>query len=237
LVRASRLILLVLLSVALAGGGFVAKASGIPTGCARDYSYAGFDNSRTAHGVAATLTPLSPPTVEHGHVAAWIGVGGIGLGPHHVTEWLQVGLSATEGATSSNLYYEVARPDDSARFTAVIPSVAVGESHGVAVLEMYGRHSWWQVWVDGRAVTDPIYLPGSHGSWEPQALGESWNAGSRACNEYAYRFDKLYYANHAGGSWRKFRKGVRYDDPGYIPTRERGNRFLAAATPLASLHG
>jgi hypothetical protein len=234
-VRTARLILLVLAAIALAGGAFATKASGVATSCARDYSYAGFDNSRNAHGIAATLTPLTVPTIVHGHVAAWIGVGGIGLGPHRLTEWLQVGLSASEGATSSNLYYEEARPHDRARYTAVIPSVAVGESHGLAVLEMHRRHSWWRVWVDGKPVTRPIYLPGSHGTWEPQALGESWNEGSGACNEYAYRFDKLYYAKHAGGSWRKFRKGVRYDDPGYVPTRERGNRFLAAAAPLASL--
>jgi hypothetical protein len=119
----------------------------------------------------------------------------------------------------------------------VIQSVPVGESHRVALLEMHRRHSWWRVWVDGKPVTKPIYLSGSHGRWQPQALGESWNEGSRACNEYAYRFEKLYYAKHAGGSWRKFRKGVRYDDPGYVSTRERGNGFLAAATPLASLHG
>jgi len=235
--RASRLAVfaLVFVVVALAGAAFTTKASGVATSCSSDYSYAGFDNSRDAHGIAATLTPVSAPDVERGHVAAWIGVGGIGVGPHRLTEWLQVGLSAGQGATSSNLYYEVARPHDAARFTALLPSVPVGESHKVAVLELRGRRSWWRVWVDGKPVTEPIYLPGSHGTWDPQALGESWNAGSRACNAYAYRFDKLYYARHAGGSWARFRKGVRYDDAGYVPTREHGNRFLAAAEPLAAI--
>jgi hypothetical protein len=235
--RASRLVAFVAVTLALAGAGFTTNASGVATSCARDYSYAGFDNSRNGHGIAAILTPLSPPNVAYGHVAAWVGVGGIGLGPNHLTEWLQVGLSASEQDTTSTLYYEVARPHDMARYTAVIPSVAVGESHRVAVLELSGRRSWWRVWVDGKPVTDPIYLPGSHGRWEPQALGESWNGGSRACNLYAYRFDKVLYAERAGGAWRKFRKGVNYDDPGYVSTRERGNRFIAAATPLATIGG
>jgi hypothetical protein len=234
--RARRLAVFVPLVLALAAGATVTgNASGVAASCASSYSYAGFDNSRHAHGITAVLTPMSEPTVERGHVAAWIGVGGIGLGPHHLTEWLQVGLSAGEGATSSNLYYEVARPHDSARFTAVLPTVAVGESHKVAVLELTRRPSWWRVWVDHEPVTAPIYLPGSHGSWEPQALGESWNDGSRACNTYAYRFDRLYYAKHPGGSWRKFEKGVCYDDPGYVSTRERGNHFLVAARSLAAI--
>jgi hypothetical protein len=231
--RARRLVVFMVVLLALVGAAFAPRASGVATSCTSDYSYAGFDNARSAHGIAAVLAPVSAPNVVHGHVAAWIGVGGIGLGPHRITEWLQVGLSAGQGATSSNLYYEVVRPHDKARFTAVIPTVAVGESHRVAVLEMHARRSWWRVWVDRKPVTQPIYLPGSHGTWEPQALGESWNEGSRACNEYAYRFDRLLYAKHAGGSWAKFRKGVRYDDPGYVPTREHGNRFAAAATSLA----
>ena len=34
------------------------------------------------------------PNVLHGHVAAWVGVGGAGLGPGSTDEWLQVGISA-----------------------------------------------------------------------------------------------------------------------------------------------
>src|SRR4051794_17938400 len=69
------MVLLVLLASA-AGGGVRASASS-QANCSADYSYAGFDNVARAHGVAATITPLAAPSVAWGHVAGWVGVGGM----------------------------------------------------------------------------------------------------------------------------------------------------------------
>src|ERR687885_2220879 len=80
--------------------------------CARTYSYAGYDSPWYAHGVAATITSLQDPVVAAGHVAAWVGVGGVGAGLHGENEWLQVGFAAFEpqGPPTNELYYEVALP-------------------------------------------------------------------------------------------------------------------------------
>ena len=77
--------------------------------CAGGYTYAGRLSATPAHGVRATLTALSKPEVAAGHVAAWVGVGGVGQGVDGTDAWIQVGLSAFPGS-ESRLYYEVARP-------------------------------------------------------------------------------------------------------------------------------
>src|ERR687884_964106 len=80
--------------------------------CARTYSYAGYDSPWYAHGVAATITALEQPVVNVGHVAAWVGVGGVGAGLHGEDEWLQVGYSAfePEAGPATEIYYEVVQP-------------------------------------------------------------------------------------------------------------------------------
>ena len=61
------------------------------------YSYAGIQGLGSVHGVAASLTPLQTPSVQSGHVAAWVGVGGTGFGPGQTDEWIEAGLSALGG--------------------------------------------------------------------------------------------------------------------------------------------
>ena len=77
---------------------------------AREYSYAGLQSDSKGHGVGATLVPLRTPAVSAGHVGAWIGVGGVNLGPNGTAEWLQVGFSAFPSDRMSRIYYEVTVP-------------------------------------------------------------------------------------------------------------------------------
>src|ERR687886_2718654 len=89
--------------------------------CARTYSYAGYDSPWYAHGVAATITSLQDPVVNVGHVAAWVGVGGVGAGLHGEDEWLQVGYAAfqPEGPQTTEIYYEVVQPHRNATYHTV----------------------------------------------------------------------------------------------------------------------
>ena len=77
------------------------------------YSYAGLLASSARYGVSAAISLLGSPTVRGGHVAAWVGVGGTGMGPGGTDEWLQVGLASFD-RPDGRLYYELALPDRTA---------------------------------------------------------------------------------------------------------------------------
>jgi hypothetical protein len=196
--------------------------------CAAPYSYAGLASAAGGYGVRATVTAVAAPDVERGHVGAWVGVGGPGMGPNGEDAWLQVGL-ASFGDGGSRLYYEVTLPGDAPRYVEVDPSVAPGESHRVAVLEVANRPSTWRVWVDGAPVGEPVYLRASAGAWPPMAIAESWNAGTSACNAYEYRFEGVGVMRRRGGRWASLDAGARYEDPGYRLVASAGG-FLAEST-------
>jgi hypothetical protein len=181
------------------------------------YSYAGFQSANRAHGVRATLVALATPDVRNGHVAAWVGVGGTGLGPNGSDQWLQVGLSAFHG-TGSNLYYEVTTGGAPARYHEIAAEVSPGARHRVAVLEVATQPDWWRVWVNGKPVSQPIHLPGSSGRFQPIATAETWDGGTRNCNRFSYRFDGLGVAAARGGSWQRFVQAHRFEDRGYRVT-------------------
>ena len=185
--------------------------------CTKTYSYAGLVSSRDGHGVRATLEALKVPSVSWGHVAAWVGVGGTNAGPRGEAEWIQVGYAGFYGG-ESRLYYEITQPGAAPRFVEVEDDVLPGRVHRVGVAEMRQRPNWWRVWVDGRAVSEPVYLPGSHGTWQPVATAESWNAGTAVCNGFAYRFSRLRVAGRLG-IWRPFVVGSELKDPGYRISR------------------
>src|ERR671938_2066400 len=146
-VRLSRLILV--LGVALAATVGVAPANAATSsGCSREYSYAGFQSATRGYGVAAEISAQSAPDVASGHVAGWVGVGGVGWGPNGTSEWLQVGLAAFAGDATSELYYEVTRPHDAARLHIVKSGIRTGQAFKLGVLEMAHRRSWWRVWVN-----------------------------------------------------------------------------------------
>src|SRR3954468_6101486 len=207
--RPLRLLALIATLLAFAAAQASAPASS-SAGCIASYSYAGYDDAARAHGVAATIAPLAAPTVAWGHVAGWVGVGGMNLGPGRTTEWLQVGVIGWADERVSRLYYEVTYPHRKAQLVDLGKTVSAGESHRVAVLELERQPSWWRVWVDGEAGTRAIHLPGSHGRWYPQALSESWNGGTGACNGFAYKFSSVSVAHRAGGAWRPMQRGYTY---------------------------
>ena len=192
------------------------------------YSYAGFQSAHRGHGIKATLTALANPQVRDGHVAAWVGVGGAGLGPNGSDQWLQVGLSAFHG-TGSNLYYEVTTGGAAPRYHELDARVAPGQRQRVAVLELANRPDWWRVWLNGKPVSKPIHLPGSSGRFEPIATAETWDGGSRVCNRFAYRFGEVAVAGARGGSWKRFVQAHRFEDRGYRVTASRSS-FVAAVS-------
>ena len=175
------------------------------------YSYAGHQASYRGHGVRATIALTQAPSVEAGHVAGWVGVGGPGQGPNGEDEWIQAGIASMPGAEPF-LYAEATRGSGTPEFIPIEDGVAIGRSHRIAVLETSGRPGWWRVWVDGHAVTDSIELPGSSGRWAPIATAESWNAGTAACNAFAFRFERVSVSYGGGGSWRPFVAAHRFLD-------------------------
>ena len=223
----------------LAAAAIAAAAVGAPSSDARrsthcgqrGYSYAGYESVVRAHGVSATVVPLATPHVQSGHVAAWVGLGGPRLGPNGTDEWIQVGMNAFPGGEST-IYYEVTRPNSPRIYQEVDPRVTPGERHWIAVLEMAYRKNFWRVWVDGKPVSKPIYLPASSGRWRPIATAETWDGFTPACNGFRYRFERVQAAMGRGGAWRRFVSGHRFQDPGYRvqrleSLRRRATRFLA----------
>jgi hypothetical protein len=195
--------------------------------CARGYSYAGLYGATHASGVGATLSMLDEPSVAEGHVAAWVGLGGPGLGPHDTDEWLQVGLASFADSPDGHLYYELARPGHEPEYTELGPVIHPGEKVRVAVLELpFARDTW--IVVSSIGLAGPFYLPRSHGAWQPVATAESWDAGGSQCNRYAYRFGAVQVAR-PNGTWNPLRHGVQLQDPGWRLHRSSPSTFSATA--------
>lgn len=221
-------LLLPALVAAFAASASPAAAPAQPKGCADGYTYAGRLSSTRAHGVRTTLTALARPQVAAGHVAAWVGVGGIGEGPNGTDAWIQIGLSAFPGS-ESRLYYEVARPGVAPTYVELDPEVKAGESLRVAVLEMSKRRDTWRVWLNGKPVSEPIRLRGSSGRWRPIATAESWVGAGSACNRFSYRFEGVRVAAANGGSWRSFVGGYTFLDSGYRLLDRGRTTFVATS--------
>jgi hypothetical protein len=200
-----------ILCVLIAG----ALASALPAhaqgGCGSSaYAYAGVQTQRAVYGASATITALAAPDVKDGHVAGWVGVAA-----KNGAAWIQVGLSALPGDRSNNVYLEFAQPNRDPHYILLRTAVPVGERHRVAVTELEHRPGWWRAWLDGSPVDRPVFLPGSHGHWHAQVMGESWNDNSGACNRYAYAFHTVVLAPAPGRLWRQL-AGVRSTwDAGY----------------------
>ncbi len=182
------------------------------------------------------MSSLAAPAVDSGHVAGWVGVGGLGQGPGGSNEWIQVGLNSLPG-TSNKLYYEVMRPGTGQDYAEIATDVPNGRTMRIAVLEIASAPGSWRIWVNGRAVTPPISLPGSHGALSPMAMGESWDGGRPACNRYRYRFANVRLAAAPGGSWQPVTNAAVLQDPGYQVVKRAAASFDAGATaplPAAS---
>ena len=202
------------------------------------YSYAGVIGRTATRGVMATVQMTADPQVDRGHVAAWVGVGGVGLGPHGTNQWLQVGFGATDSAPTS-LYYELAKPDADPRFVPLRGAVQVGVAHRVGVIEMWSRPGWWRVWLDGSPVTKPIRLVASHARWAPVATAESWNGGVDACNGFGYRFTNIRSSQPDGRQvWGPLTNSYLIQAPGYSALRRPAASLVVAggaAEPVAAV--
>lgn len=174
-----------------------------PGGSARltAYRYAGVASERSVGGVAAILEVSAVPSVRDGHVAAWVGVGGPGLGPGGVDEWIQVGVNGLAGEAGVNVYYEVRRGTFYA-YKALASSVRVREPHRFEVLESLSHPGWWRAWIDGKPVSPAVFLPGSHDAWPGQAVAENWITKVAACNAFGFGFRDL-AVRHPGSAARQ----------------------------------
>jgi hypothetical protein len=182
------------------------------------YSYEGYASRDGVSGVAARIRALRMPSIQSGHAAGWVGVGGIHEGPGGASEWLQAGIAAFPGA-GLRLYVESVSRGDGRRFVDLGRAV-VGRRYRVQIVET-GRDMWHAL-VDGRAVGTPAYLPTTGGSWRAVATAESWAAGHAACNRYAYRFDGV-SVSHASnwaalGDAEAVGAGVSRDRSGFSAT-------------------
>ncbi len=221
-------LLLPLVLAAVAASSSAPAAPAQSRACADGYTYAGRLSATRAHGVRATLTALSKPEVSAGHVAAWVGVGGVGQGPNGSDAWIQVGLSAFPGS-ESRLYYEVTRPGAAPTYFELESKIRTGDRFRVAVLEMSKRPDHWRVWLNGKPVSAPVELRGSSGRWRPIATAESWAGTGAACNRFNYRFEGVRVAAANGGSWRSFVGGHTFLDSGYRLV-DRGSTTFVAST-------
>lgn len=195
------------------------------------YAYAGFAAEAAMRGVSATIQQEGPLAVHAGHVAGWIGV----VDPATDGAWLQVGLSALPGQTSSAIYVEYAEPGGSPVYRQLATGVSVGEPHTFALLEQPWARDEWIVWVDGNPVGPPLHLRGSR-HWTAQVLGESW-AGRRsgACNAYSYGFADVRLIG-AGGHTSGL-AGRAIADPNYTVADRTRSSFVASSFGVAHFRG
>jgi len=206
----------------------LAAPSGAPaTSCTSSpYAYAGLASNVSAQGIKATVTTLAAAQVPDGHVAGWIGVGGTNAGPNKQAEWLQTGVNTMAGG-GTELYVETTRLGSSPTYKTLLSHVVQGTPYRLAVIELSGRPDVWQVWLNGKPVTDPVSLPGSS-RFAPMAMSESWNGGTQTCNGFVYRFDNVRITTNPG-SWRALTSTSTLSDAGYLVTDRTTDGFTAAS--------
>ena len=211
------------LAAACAVGAGQATAAAASCG-SNSYSYAGLQSFGAVHGVSAAITSLATPQVRHGHVAGWVGVSS-----RNGQAWIQTGMSAFPGDATSHVYVEIAAPNDEPRYLTVREELPNGERHRFGILELAHRPGWWRAWLDGKPVSQPVFLAGSHGHWHAQATAESWNDNSGACNLYTYSFKTVELATAPGGMWQRLRRASIFQDPGYRLARPTRADFIASS--------
>jgi hypothetical protein len=115
-------------------------------------------------------------------------------------------------------------------------NLPVGQPIRIAVLEMHARPNTWRVWLNGKAASEPIDMPGSHGRWSPIATAESWDGGtSGTCNGFLYRFNRVSIAHSPGGGWQQLAGGypISSSTTRLARNSRMGGSFLAAEGDLA----
>lgn len=219
-----------LIALALAAAALTAStgASASSVSCWTGYSYVGVQSGTAAFGASAVLSAPSLPTPSSGHVAAWIGFGGAGMGPGGSDEWVQAGIAADAGGVA-HLYYEFKRPGDREATYVQLEDVARAQTHSISVVERAAERDSWSVQIDGVRVSAPIVLPGSHGLFSPVATAENWDGGAaRQCNNYSFAFSRLALQSKYGGRWQSFDLSRVLHDPAYQLTL-RASGFSASS--------
>jgi hypothetical protein len=215
--RFLKLTLLATVCAALAGVT-TSAAKAAPVSCWEGYSYNGVQSPTRGYGISATLTLANASVVGNGHVAAWVGVGGLGMGPNGTDEWVQAGIAHDAGRLDV-LYYEYKRPGDADATYVRLKVVTAGEKHSIVVSERLARKNYWTVIVDGVPVHPDVFLPGSHGAFQPVATAENWDGGiAGSCNAYSYGFSNLKVRSQSGGAWKPFDLSRVLRDPAYRMT-------------------
>jgi len=203
------------------------QAGSVAPACAGPYAYAGAAGLVPATGVAATVRTVARPQLTRtGQVAAWVGVGGPGLGPGGADAWIQAGLVAF-GDGRTRIYHEVTRPGRKPVYTEVAAGVAIGERHRFVVAQVSAER--WAVVVDGRRVGGPVHLPGS-GSWRPVATAESWVRGARGCNRMTYGFDDV-TVRTPRRAWASLDEHALIETAGYSVLRRSAGSFRVITSP------
>lgn len=195
------------------------------------YGYAGQEANADGAGVRATITSLVTPQVDAGHVAAWVGVGGLHDGLNGADQWLQAGLASVDGSVF--VYVELLRSGIDPVRRLIRMDVAIDEPHRLSVTAIAGRTDWWRVFVDGEPVWVPLHLAGSLRHWNPVATAESFSHGSRGCNSFSFRFERVEVLRTPGGAWQPFVSIHRFLDRGYVLQRLQGGDtfgFLARSS-------
>jgi hypothetical protein len=198
------------------------------TSCWSGYSYAGVQSPSRGYGVSATLTESTPSVVSNGHVAAWVGIGGAGVGPGGSDEWVQAGIARDSGGNDT-LYYEFKQPGDAQATYVPLQPASPGVPYSIVVYERAAQRDFWRVMVNGVKVSDPISLPGSHNRYQPVATAENWDGGvAGSCNAYAFDFSNLAVRAQFGGAWQAFDLSRVLRDPAYSLAM-RASGFTAAS--------
>ena len=184
------------------------------------YSYAGVVTPNRTAGVRAVITAPVAPQVESGDVSGWIGVGRVGVNGKRGV--LRVGLLGETDGTM-RLYYEVRRNGNWIRHLG--PVVQPGERHFVKVARSHKNAKRWRVLIDGNTVGLGIKL-GKGWKWlRAVAAAESWDGGTRSCNQLRYAFGKVKVKGRRG--WHRANTRKLIQDPGYKVLKHHKSHFLA----------
>ena len=149
------------------------------------YSYAGMTTRVPVSSVSATIVYMERAEVEGGAIAAWVGVGGPGLGERGEDAWIQVGFNSYDAYKGVVLYYELQR-GTFYKYKIVNGGEVVGNRHRFEVRERADRPNWWRASIDGHGVGPLFNLPGSHGNWTGDVMAEVFKSVPEACNSFVF---------------------------------------------------
>ena len=150
------------------------------------------------------------PSVDVGHVAGWVGVGGPGQGADGEDAWIQAGIASMPGMDPV-IYAEITQGSGAPEFIPIEQGVAFGrppqarrprDVGPAGLVARVGRRP-------GRdrpraACTAP------RGAGRRSPPPRAGTPGRPTCNEFGFRFERVSVSYGGGGSWRPFVPGHRF---------------------------